>query len=172
MIFKTRRRNKRGSLQDLIVVMAILLALGITIILGSLVMREISVSGLLDDRNGVDQIRARLIFNQSLNRVVPQFDNIFVAVVVAGILGTVVLGFATRSLPVFFVAGFVFTIVLVLLAGIYSNIYDAVADHPRLIADSENFTAMEFIFANFPLVILGGAVIVAVTIYGLSRIGV
>lgn len=169
-MIKLKPKGKRGSLQDLVLVMGILLTVAITIVVAALIVREIQESEMFDDRNDVNYHRARVIYNTTLNRVVPQFDNIFLGVFVAGMLGTVILGFAVRSFPIFLGAAFVFTAVLVMVAAILSNVYDEIADHPNLIGDSAQFTAIEFIFSNFPLVILGAAVLVSVAIYGLWRI--
>ncbi len=163
--------NKKASLQDLVLIMGILLTVAIAIIISALITREIQQSALMDDINGVNNHRARVIYNRTLNNVVPQFDNIFLGTFVAGILGTVILGFAVRSFPVFMVAAFVFTIVLVMLAAIMSNVYDDIASSPALADDADDFKAIQFIFSNFPLVILGSAVLVSISIYGLWRLG-
>ena len=169
-IFQRPRMKKRGSLQDLILVMVILLSLAITIIFSALITREIQNSGMFDDRGTVNHSRARAIFGITRDRVLPTFDNIFIGTLVAGMLGVVILSFAVRSLPVFFVTGFVFITVLMLLAPILANVYDAVATHPLLVADADDFTAIDFVFSNFPLIILAAAVLVSITIYGLFRV--
>jgi hypothetical protein len=164
--------NKRGSLQDLLFVMVILLTLAITIVVAVKVARDLDDNGMFDNRGGADYHDSRIIYNNTLFNVIPQFDNIFVGVLVAGVLGTIILGFATRSLTVFFAVGFVFTIIMVMIAAIISNVYDEVADNAQLADTSDDFTAIEFIMSNLPLVILISAVLVSIVIYGLWRVGI
>ena len=165
------RRGKRGSLQDLVFLMVILLTVGITIIVATLIATSIDEGGVFDDRpGGPSYEEARIIYNVTLNRVIPTFDTIFVGVFVGGLAIIILLSFAVRSLTAFFVLGFIFTVILVMLAAILSNVYDEVADHPQLINASQDFTAMEFIMSNLPLVILGSAALVSIVIYGLFRV--
>jgi len=158
-------------LQDLLLIIVILLTLGITIIIGNLVFTKLSESGLTDNRNsGADYHTARLIMNNTRDKVIPQFDVIFVGVLVAGILGAAILAFAVRSLPVFFIAGFVFIIIIIMISAIISNVYDEIADHAQLTEYSSPFTAMEFVMSNLPLFILGGAVLISIVLYGMWRL--
>ncbi len=165
--------NRKGSLQDLLLVMVLLLVLAITIVFSSLIAHKIGDTRIFSDElTGTNQSVARGIFDKTLNNTIPKFDTIFVGFLIAGILGTIILAFAVRSLTVFFMAGFIFTAVLILIAPILSNVYDAVADNEQVIEFSAPFTAIEFVMSNLPLMMLIAATAVSVVIYGMWRLGV
>ncbi len=149
-----------------------MLTLAITIIMATFIAREIGSSGAFDDRGTVNHSAARDIYDVTLDRVIPQFDNIFIGLFIGGLGIILLLSFALRSLTAFFVLGFILTIVLVMLAAIFSNVYDEVADHPTLINTSQDFTAIEFIMSNLPVVILASAMLISIVIYGLFRVGI
>lgn len=172
-MIKRLRKGKKGSLQDLLFLIVILLTLGITIIIASLVANKVDESSLFsDDTTGTNQSKARAIYAKTIDSVVPKFDTIFVGTFIGGMLIIILLSFALKSPTAFFVLGFILTMVMVMLSGIISNVYDEVADNPALSSVSSQFTAMEFIMSHLPTVILVAATIISIVIYGLWRIGV
>lgn len=161
------RKNKKGSLLDLILIGAILLVASVSLLISFKINGSFNnfVQGNTDlfDSHGV---AASSSINGYYTGVL---DNSFLFLAVG--LGMVVLIFAVlvRIHPVFFVFYLIGWISIVFLSGIYSNIYQEIAANPSLSAEAAQLTISSTVMTWLPLIIGGFGMLLGVLMYKLWK---
>lgn len=158
-----KKLNKKGSLQDLIILGVVFLTFAISILLGFRIM-----SDLQDKTQDIPLIANNLEATQSTATLVGSFtgvfDNAFLFLVIGASIASLVLASLVRVHPIFipfFILGLVF---VVFLSGIASNIYQEMAANTELVDYADQLTFVSLIMGKLPFFVgIIGTVLMVVT---------
>lgn len=147
------RENKKGSIQDLILMAVVATFFGIIMLISFTVVAEFS--DILDDLDselpGGVPTEAKRSINQLENTYTGIIDNMFVFLIIGLSILAFVLAALVRIHPMFIAFYFLALILVVYLAGILSNIYTGMAANPALIAQANQLTFITLILNFLPL---------------------
>jgi hypothetical protein len=74
-------------------------------------------------------------------------------------------GFLLRDHPAFFFVGLILLLFFVLLAALFSNIYDGVSTAPAFVSYKSEFSKMDYIMSNMPLYLGMIGLLILIVIY-------
>lgn len=94
------------------------------------------------------------------------FDYLLVFIMMGTGIMCVISAFMIRTYPIFFVIMFIAQMIMVFVASIVSNIWYQVAQASELVAITNTFSYIPFIFNNLPLIVLVFSAAVAIVSYG------
>ena len=160
--------NRKGNVPDLIYIIVILFSLGVTIIIAANFYGQYT-----------DSIADNEAFNNTVNTAVESdaetmlaaLDYIFIFFFIGLIISTIVLGFQIRTHPVFFFISLILLIIVTILAGTMSNVYEQFTTNTTssISTTASNYTAMNFLFAHLPLFIAFIGVVIMVIFYAKDK---
>jgi len=160
--------NRKGNVPDLIYIIVILFSLGVTIIIAANFYGQYTES-----------IADNPAFNNPVNTAVEAdaetmlaaLDYIFIFFFIGLIISTIVLGFQIRTHPVFFFISLILLIIVTILAGTMSNVYEQFTTNTTssIATTASNYTAMNFLFAHLPLFIAFIGVVIMVIFYAKDK---
>lgn len=156
------RKNKKGSLDDLIFIFVSLFAIAVIILIvykvSDSINTELQASSNINDRG-------KAAYN-SINNMYPGVVDNSIMLLAFG-LGIMAIIFAMliRVHPVFFVFFIIILAIIIFVCGAFSNVYQEMAANPELsvLADNLKFTTAILTFLPFIIGILG--FIVAIVMY-------
>jgi len=147
--------NKRGSLQDLILIAVILLFGSVTILIGFKVVSEIddnlqtsSVMAKFDTDN-----RARDASTTIRGFYPGIIDNSFLFLTIGLAMITLVLAALVRVHPMFIALYFIGLLIVVFVCGVLSNIYQEMAAATQLSAQASELIFISHILEFLPLIV-------------------
>jgi|7_EtaG_2_1085326.scaffolds.fasta_scaffold00845_21 hypothetical protein len=160
--------NKKGNVPDLIYILVILFSLGITIIIASMFYGQYT-----------DSIALNPAFNNTVNTnveasaetMLAAWDYLFIFIFIGLVISTIVLGFRIQTHPVFFFISLILLIVVTILAGSLSNVYEqfTTGTNSEIATTAATYTAMNFLFAHLPLFLCFIGVVIMVIFYAKDR---
>tara|TARA_R100001530_G_scaffold125792_2_gene94409 strand:- start:167 stop:670 length:504 start_codon:yes stop_codon:yes gene_type:complete len=160
--------NKKGNVPDLIYIIVILFSLGVTIIIAANFYGQYT-----------DSISSNPAFNNSANTKVQtdanlmlsSLDYIFIFFFIGLIIATIVLGFQIKTHPIFFFISLMLLIVVTILAGTMSNVYEQFTTNTTtsIQTTASSYTAMNFLFNHLPLFIAFVGVVIMVIFYAKDK---
>lgn len=148
--------KKRNSFAEIFVVMAIIFGVAMFIIILSYAFSQIEPKlnrGLLssvpsDSSSNVTTILSKT--STSLTRI-----NILFPLLIAGLFGFVLISaMFLRSHPAFFFIGLMILASALILAAIYSNVYQELTEGDAFSSTSDDFNIMELFMKNLPVIII------------------
>ena len=161
------RNNKKGSLLDIVFIAVALTFFGIVVLVGLKVATEfednIDSNPLFADgesRAHVESVRVKYT-----NTV----DNTFLFLLIFMAIGTLILASLVRVHPMFIPIYFIGWVLVIFLSGILSNMYQAMAADPNLIAISAQLTFISNILVALPIITGVFGVILMAIMYKISQ---
>jgi len=150
------RKNKKASILDF----ALIVGVAVTV----LAVMSVVFFKVTDEINTKIQGQDRIPDEgkQAMGNVKGMFsgvlDNSFLFLMVGLSIGAIVLAGLVRIHPIFIAFFFIVWILIVFFCGIFSNMYQEVANNPQLITLANELTFMNTIMSKLPLLvgILGG----------------
>ena len=129
MLRKTLRRNKKGSIQDVIYIIVSLVAVIIVSLLVYKIFNE--VNNKFQDNDDITT-RGKTAANQIENHFTGVLDNSFMLLFIGLAIAAIALAALVRVHPVFFVFFLILLVILIFLSGVFSNIYQKIASNPEM----------------------------------------
>lgn len=161
--------NKKGSsVSDVILVIVFLLAFGITSVLAYLV-----YNGFNDDYQARDEISdtSKAMIQDNKDKYVGVFDGIVLLSVIGLTIALLIGASMIQTHPAFFIVALVVTSVAVLLAAVYSNVYEEFASDTTISAVESEFTILPVVMDKLPIIVTVIALLVALVLYSRTRGG-
>ncbi len=158
------KRNRRGSLQDIILMGVVLLFFGVVLLIGSRVM------GAFDDQiQAHADIPARAkTASTSLNADYGgAMDYGFLLLAVGLGIATLILAALVRIHPVFIPLFFIGLVIVIFLCGVFSNIYQEMAEDSNLTAYADELTFTSHILEYLPLIVAIFGILLMLVMYKL-----
>ena len=150
-----RKRNKKATIQDLILIMVIIVGFAVGVLITYKIADELNTKFKEDTRIN-NTPRATAAFDQITNMYPGVIDNTFLLLVFGLSIGALILAFLVRVHPVFFVGFLLVLVIIIFLAGIFSNIYLEIANTDEFtdVASNLTFIAHSPVALLFPIIIL------------------
>jgi len=153
--------NKKGAmLLDLIMVLVIIFAFALVVLFMQTVFTQYKVA--LDENDHVESdVHERVL--RETTTVLDRMDTIFAFMIVGSILALIVSAFYIRTHPVFFVVSVISLIIILMLAGIFSNIFTEISTAEGMTNATANYSIIPNIMDNLPLwmLMIGAMIIIA-----------
>lgn len=156
------RANKKGSIQDLVYIFVSLVSIAILILIVFKVSNEMNIKfQASSDINA----RGKSAFNSINNMYSGVLDNSFL--ILAFGLGIVALVFAmmVRVHPVFLVFFVIILAIIIFVCGVFSNLYQKMANDPELVSVAVQLTFIDNIMTYLPFIIGVFGFLLAIVMY-------
>lgn len=152
---------RKGSILDLPAIMAIILIFAISIIVGTMAVTEFRDS--VENNTNVPDV-SKDILDKGVNTM-ELFDEAFILFSI-GVAAAVIVGaLAVNSHPAFFVFSLILNIVMALVGGIFTNVYDSFATSSAIAPYANQFPLILTFMRNLPIFIFIIGLIIAVVMY-------
>jgi hypothetical protein len=156
--------NKRGSLQDILMIAIILFVLAVVILIAYKVHHEINnefqESGKFTQQ-GID----------SMDKIESLFpgviDNVYLVLAVGLAIVAIVLAALVRIHPIFIIFYLLVLVSLIFFCGIFSNVYSEIAAQSEITALADNLTFISHLMSYLPFIVGIFGSILAVAMYKL-----
>lgn len=152
--------DERASLLDIIPIVVIITAVGISVIFAHLVLDEFDKGFNYENRTET--------FNQTIDRTektLESYDYLLVFVLGGLMISTIMLAFFIPSHPALFAISFIMLAVILTIGGIYSNVFVKVVNASALQSSTNQFPVLYQTMKNLPLIILGFSAVLAIVMY-------
>jgi len=152
--FYQRKRNKKGSLDDFVYVMGIILVAGLLFLIfgkwSDSFNTRIQTMDAIPDEGKAAISKVDDLYGGAI-------DNSFLLLTVGLCIAALIFAMLVVVHPVFFVLYLIVLSIVIYLAGIFSNIYQAAATHPEMapIAEKLIFTSHVLTYLPFIIGVLG-----------------
>lgn len=107
--------------------------------------------------------------NAKVNTGISVFNVMFPFLILGLFLMVIVSAFYINSHPVFFFISLVVLIVMIVLAVVFSNIYQQIIETPELSAVGEEFKITQLFLKNLPLIASLIFIVTVIVLFGLNR---
>jgi hypothetical protein len=144
------KRNKKGSALDLIWIGVILVFFSIVLILGFYIGGEINTK--FQSHTDIPS-EGKVASAQLVSNYPAVYDNMFLFFMVGISIVTLVLAALVRIHPVFIPLFIIAWIFISFIGGIFSNIFQALAENPDLAASANQLTFTSTIMSYLPMII-------------------
>lgn len=156
------RKSKRGTIADLAFIMGVLLFFGVLMLVGYKFINEFNAVVQTDDT-----------FNQDARNAVGSIDSMFPTVMdnsflllMGGLLiATLILAMAVAIHPIFFVFYFILLTIVIFLGGVFSNIYQRMAEQPDMAEIANNLVFTSHILEFLPIIIGVFGFVIAIVMF-------
>lgn len=146
------RSNKKGSLQDLIFIMIVVVVFAFIALIGFKV-----VSSINTEMQGTSTIQendnAKTSFNSIRNLFPGVIDNAFLLLVVGLVIVSLVLASRLAIPPVFLVFFLIIFVIVVFIAGVLSNVYLEAANQTELATEAEELSFITHVTHALPFIL-------------------
>ena len=164
-----RKRNKKGSLQDVMFIGIVLLVFGIAILFGFKIMGEINTqiqaSDVLAEYDTGSHARdASSTLTGHFSGII---DNSFLFLTIGLGLVTLALAALVRVHPIFIAFYFIGLVIVIFLSAVFSNIYQEMAASTELIAVADQLTFTSLILNYLPFIIGIFGILIMIVMYKL-----
>lgn len=160
--------NKRGDIPAGIFFIVGMFALTIIFIVGNLILNEFNDEFAESDvisQQGKDMI------SSIQGRYVAILDSAFLMAFVGVFIAIVIGAFFIRMHPAIFYISIPILAMLIFLAAIYGNVFQAIISNDVLAGSAADFTILTFIMGNYVYFITGVILIVSVALFSRNRAG-
>jgi len=156
------RKNKKGSLQDVAFIAALILFAAITILIGFKVTSEFNSE--IQSRADIDTLGKANV--AELNSFYPGvIDNSFLLLTIGLAIVTFILAALVRISPIFLALYIIALVFVIFLAGILSNVYQGMAENTHLQAEADQLVFISNILEFLPLIVGTFGSILAIVMY-------
>ena len=153
MMRRSLRKNKKGSLDDLVVIAIFLFGFAVLVLIGFKLTDELNTKFKEDNTLTVANANVNNTMSQIRNLFPSVLDNSFLILVV-GLAGMAMMMAAlVRIHPVFFVFFVMFLAIVIFLCGIFSNVYQEIADTTEFASLAAELTFINAIMSYLPIFI-------------------
>lgn len=160
--FYQRKRNKKGSLDDLMYVVGIILAAALLFLIFGKWSDSFNTRIQTMDVIPAEGKAAISKVDQLYGGVI---DNSFLLLTIGLCIAALVFAMLVVVHPVFFVLYIITLAVVVYLAGIFSNIYQAAAAHPEMVPIAEKLIFTSHILTYLPFITGVVGFVLAIVMY-------
>lgn len=160
------RRNKRGSLQDLIYIAGGLTAIALTLLIAFTIAAAYNTNIQADANMPAASKTASATLTGYFAGV---GDNVFLFITVGLSLAALVLAALVRVHPVFLVFFIIALIILIYITGIFTNVYETMAANPQLSAQANQLMYTSFIMARLPFIVGVIGILLMIIMYKVWR---
>jgi len=161
-------KSKKGSIVDIIFVMVVLLFFGMVVLVGSKIGTE--VNDQIQSSSAIDA-NTKVQADRTLNNATNSIDNTFLFLTIFIAIVIMVLAALVRVHPIFIPIFFIAWIMLIFLAGIFSNIYQSMAANTELVAVSSDLLFISTILNALPIIIGVFGILLMTVMYKLWSAG-
>lgn len=155
-------RNKRGSLQDVVLVGMFLLVFAIMILISFKVLSEINTKFQASD---LVTAEGKAASNELTGFFPTVIDNSFLLFAVGLAIVVMILAFMVRIHPIFIPFFFLGLVVLVFVSGIFSNIYQELAATTELISIANQLTFTTNVLTYLPMFVAVVGTLLMIVMY-------
>lgn len=160
--------NKKG-ITDVFFIVAILFAIAISFLIAMFIATNLRTS-MTDTITTMDNTSG-VMFNQTIS-VVPQVtDTAFLIILIGLIIGILIASFLFYSHPIFMVIYIIMSIGALLVAVIFSNVYETVSTTSGLNSSIAYLPITNYVMLHLPLFVLGIIALSIIIIYAKSQMG-
>lgn len=163
MIFSKKiKRNKKGSALDLILVAGIGLFFAMIVLFGFKMVAEFNDE--VQANTGIDA-KGKAAVNTLEGHYSGVIDNSFLLLTIGLCIGAIVMASLVRISPIFLGLFIIIWIIIIVMCGVFSNIYQEMAENTEMQAQANQLTFISNIMEFLPLIIgvVGG--ILAIIMY-------
>jgi hypothetical protein len=156
------RANKRGSIEDFVFIVVILIVLAIAVPIMLRVTGSLNTS--IQDTDSVpDEFKTA---SASANTRMPTIlDGIFIMLLVFTYVGTLILAFSIDTQPAFFFIATIMLIIMIFVIPFLANAYDDVSAAPVFASEVASLTIIPFVMANYMKIGIVMAFTIAMALY-------
>ena len=166
---KYLRKNKAGSLIDLMFIGVVLLFFGMVVTIGLKIATEfednIDSNAIFDELNPTGEARAAV--EESRVKFTNTVDNTFLFLTIFMALGTLALASLVFIHPIFIPFYFIGWVLVIFFSGILSNIYQTMAADTNIIAVANELTFISKILGALPIIIGVFGILLMIVMYKL-----
>lgn len=160
------RKNKKGSLQDLIYIGVGLASIAITLLIAFTIAANYNTNIQAD---AAMPATAKTASNTLTNYFVGVGDHVFLFITIGLSLAALILASLVRIHPVFFVFFIIALILLIYVSGIFTNMYEEMAASPQLAPQANQLLFTSFIMARLPFLIGVIGILLMLVMYKIWR---
>lgn len=158
------KKNKKGSLQDIIVIGAVLLFFGMILLFGSKIMGEFNTKIQAHPDIPTEAKTASTTLNGHYSGTL---DYGFLLLTVGIGMATLILASLVRIHPVFIPLFFIGLVLVIFLSAIFSNIYQEMAANSALTSFADKLTFTSHILNFLPLIVGIFGILLMIVMYKL-----
>jgi len=156
------RKNKKGSIIDIPLIIIVVFAFIVVSLTGMLVFT--SMNDALQNSTSIAN-QSKIIMNDNYTRYPNIFDGIITFFFIGLSLASIIGAFLIKTHPAFAILSFIILLVFVLVAAVFSNAYETLTVGTALSAAANNFPASTFFLGNFVWYIMIISIVIAVVMY-------
>ena len=160
--------NKRGSLLDVAFV-AIMLFFTATVILFGYKITA-SLNDKVQDSSIVDSY-GKQSFNTLEGYYPTVLDSSFLFITIGVVIATIAMAALVRVHPIFIIFYIIGWVMIIILSGVFSNVYETMAENGQLSGVSTNLTIINTIMTYLPIIVGVLGTIIAIVMYKTWRDG-
>ena len=143
-------RRKKGSLQDIIWIIVVIITLTIGTLIAYKVSYEINAKFQESD---IITTKGKTASNQITNLYPTVVDNSFLLLVIGLSIVAIALSAMVRVHPVFFIFFLIVLVIIIFISGVFSNLYREIASNPELIDLAKDLVYMTYVMRFLPFII-------------------
>ncbi len=144
-------RNKKGSLQDIILMGIVLLFFSVVVIIGLKVATEFKSN--IDSNDAFDVGDSREMVGESITKYTRAVDNMFLFLVFFMGIVTLILAALIRVHPIFIPLFFIGLVMTIFLTAVFANIYSEVSSDTELSSITAGLPFMNNIMLILPVIV-------------------
>lgn len=144
------KKNKKASIQDILWVGITLLIFSVMILIGFKISSEINTQVQASD---IFEEKGKTAMSTITNMYPGVIDNSFLFLTVVLSIGALVLASLVRIHPIFIALFIIVLGFIVFLSGIFSNIYQEIANNPEMLVLAQQLTFTHQIMTLLPIIV-------------------
>lgn len=163
---KKPKNSRKGNVGDIALIIVVMFSFALIVIIGKNVFVDLN-EGMQDA--GFMSNRSVSILDNFESNYTTIFDGIFLFVFVGLIVGVAISAFMIKSHPAFFFVTIILLAFFIIIAAIFSNVYEDISTNEAFVDQSADFTVINHIMGNLPVWITIGGALVLLALYIKSR---
>lgn len=165
------RKNKRGSVQDILFIAVILFVFAISVLIGFKIMAEINSniqsSSIVEQYDTDDHAQTA---SSTLTSMYPGvIDNSFLFLTIGLVIITLIMAAMVRIHPMFMVLFFIGLVIIIFVTGALSNVYQEMAASSSLSTEADQLVFISHIMEYLPFIIGIFGFILMIVMYKLYK---
>ena len=148
---RSLRRNKKGSIQDIILMGIVALFFSVVVLIGLKVATEFK--GNIDSNSVFDVGLSRSAVDTSITRYTRAVDNMFLFLIFFMGIVTLILAALIRVHPIFVPLFFIGLVITIFLTAIFANIYQEISSDTELSTITADLPFMNNIMLILPVIV-------------------
>jgi len=163
--------NNRGSLLDLFYIMIVLVVFVLSTMIAFVVWEE--YKGNTNSSSSIQLNTTTFdIVSDKADQTLQNFDYIFVFLLMGGFIMLIASVFTLQSHPMFFWISLLFLLIMLIIAGVFSNVYDEFSSEEVFEGAKSEYNIMEFVMDRLPSFMLFMVAAFLIALYGKRKFDV